>query len=263
MRNFTVPCLRGKKIHAARMPLKIFAILILWLTPMIGFAAEPSSTAGKIKVLVLTGGHGFKAEPFFKLFQENTEIAFTHASHATIPTQPALAYDREDLFSYDVVVLYDSPSVITDAQKARFLALFSRGIGVVVLHHAYLSYPFWSEYDRIAGGRYIYLPEQMKNGITSSNYTKGMVEIPVTIAAAHPATAGLKDFVLNDELYTNMRMVGEVTPLLKHGDQLLAWVRTEEKSRLVGTILGHGPTAYENPNFQKFLAQSIRWVARR
>jgi hypothetical protein len=43
------------------------------------------------------------------------------------------------LFSYDVVVLYDSPGNLTDAQKAKFLVLFDKGIGVVVLHHACLS----------------------------------------------------------------------------------------------------------------------------
>jgi uncharacterized protein len=90
-----------------------------------------------------------------------------------------------------------------------------------------------------------------------------MVDIPVTIAATHPVTAGLQDFILSDELYTNMHMVGTVTPLLKNGEQLLAWTRTERKSRLVGAVLGHGPSSYENPNFRKFLAQSIRWVAGR
>ncbi len=243
-----------------RTLLAFFLVLIGGFT---GVAAELAAADARIRVLILTGGHGFKAEPFFKIFQDNTEIAFTTASHALVPTQPATAYDRDDLYSYDVVVLYDSASVITDAQKARFLALFDRGIGVIVLHHAYLSYPMWSEYERIAGGKYVYLPEQVKDGVTSSNYTRGMVEIPVTIAATHPVTAGLQDFILSDELYTNMHMVGTVTPLLKNGEQLLAWTRTEGKSRLVGAVLGHGPSSYENPNFRKFLAQSIRWVARR
>ena len=91
-----------------------------------------------------------------------------------------------------------------------------------------------------------------------------MVDIPVKVMdAKNPVTAGLNDFVIKDELFTNMHMVGEVTPLLKTGDELLAWSRTEKNSRIVGTILGHGPTAYENPNFRKFIAQSIRWAARR
>jgi len=237
-------------------------LLLLVLTG-VASAAEPSS-GKKINVLVLTGGHGFKAEAFFKIFNDNTEIVYTTASHAVIPTQPATAYDREDLFDYDVVVLYDSAINITDAQKARFLALFEKGIGVVIMHHAYLSYPMWDEYARIAGGKYVYTEEQRKTGLASSGYTRAMVEIPLTTAGEnHPVTAGLGDFVIRDEHYTNMHMVGEVTPLLKTGDQLLAWSRMEKKSRVVGTVLGHGPTAYEDPHFRKFLAQSIRWVAGR
>ncbi len=105
------------------------------------------------------------------------------------------------------------------------------------------------------------MKEQMTNGITTSTY-KGNVEIPVTVVAKnHPITVGLSDFTLRDELYYNMHMVGSVTPLLKTGDELLAWTRTEKKSRVVGIIIGHG--CYEDPNFQKLLAQSIRWSAKR
>jgi type 1 glutamine amidotransferase len=122
----------------------------------------------------------------------------------------------------------------------------------------------WSEYERIAGGKYVYLAGQLRDGLTLSNY-RGDVDIPVTfVAKDHPVTAGLPDFfVLKDELYWNMHMVGEVTPLLKTGDELLAWTRMEKKSRVVGMIIGHGPSAYENPNFLKLLSQSIRWTAQR
>jgi type 1 glutamine amidotransferase len=237
----------------------LFLLLLATIT-----AAAETPGGKKINVLILTGGHGFKSEPFFKIFSDNPEIVYTTASHAVIPTQPATAYDREDLFNYDVVVLYDSVTNITDAQKARFLALFEKGIGVVIMHHAYLSYPMWTEYERIAGGKYVYTEEQRKIGLASSGYTRAMVEIPVTVPdETHPVAAGLGAFVIRDEHYTNMHMVGEVTPLLKTGDQLLAWSRIEKKSRIVGTILGHGPTAYEDSHFRKFLAQSIRWVAGR
>jgi hypothetical protein len=224
-----------------------------------GCAGPQSETHAdkKIKVLIVTGGHAFQQEPFFRMFSDNPEISYTWAVQKT----NAEAYDRDDLFSYDVVLLYDSPTQITDSQKARFLELFDRGIGVIVLHHAYLSYPMWSEYERIAGGKYVYQTQQMTNGITSSTY-KGDVDIPVTVVAKHhPVTAGLHDFVLHDELYSNLHMLNNAQPLLKNGDQWLAWYRTEKKSRVVGTIIGHG--CYDDPNFQKLIAQSIRWVAKK
>jgi type 1 glutamine amidotransferase len=242
---------------AAMKPLPLIPLLLLVL---IAGCASPKNQAhadAKIKVLVLTGGHGFKAEPFFKMFADNPEITFTNAAEK----ESAEAYERPDLYDYDVVLMYDSPTKITDAQKARFLALFDKGIGVIVLHHAYLSYPMWGEYERIAGGKYVYQNEQMVNGITSSTY-KGNVDIPVTVVAKnHPVTAGLHDFVLHDELYSNMHMLNNSKPLLKDGDEWLAWYRTEKNSRVVGTILGHG--CYDDPNFRKLIAQSIRWVAKR
>jgi uncharacterized protein len=245
--------------------MKTLTLWLFMLFTMSGFASAEPPAATKLKVLVLTGGHGFKAEPLAKLFNDDPEITTTFAHHTLTNKSEAPvadAYDREDLSSYDVVVLYDAPREITDAQKARFLAMFDKGVGVIVLHHAYLAHPMWAEYERIAGGKYVYLAEQMVNGIKSSDYTRDMVDIPVTIAAKdHPTTAGLKDFVLHDELYTNMHMVGNVTPLLKTGDELVAWTRQEKRSRVVGTILGHGPSAYEDPNFRRFLWQSIRWVA--
>jgi len=85
---------------------------------------------------------------------------------------------------------------------------------------------------------------------------------PVTVVAKnHPITAGMDDFVLTNELYLNMDMAGNSTPLLKTGDEWVAWYRTEKKSRIFGTILGHD--CYNDPNFQKLVAQSIRWAAKR
>src|ERR1041385_4481984 len=94
---------------------------------------ELLSGAEKTKVLVITGGHGFEKDPFFKMFEENKEITFGSAAHSG---PSASAYDRDDLLSYDVIVLYDLQKEITEPQKAKFLSLFEKGIGLVVLHHA-------------------------------------------------------------------------------------------------------------------------------
>jgi len=236
--------------------MKIQLLCAALLATLVGCASPSSHAHKKINVLVLTGGHGFKAEPFFKMFQDNPEITFT----ADKQVKAAEGYDRPDLYNFDVVVLYDAPSNITDDERARFLGLFDRGIGVVVLHHAYLAYPTWPEYERIAGGSYVYTQGQIDHGLKSSNY-KGNVDIPVTVVAKHPVTAGLHDFVLHDELYWDMHMLTNSTPLLKTGDEWLAWYRSEKNSRVVGTILGHG--CYDDPNFRKLLANCIRWAAKR
>jgi type 1 glutamine amidotransferase len=240
--------------------LKMFCVLLLAMLAIdLATAAEDT----KLKVLIITGGHGFEKEPFFKVFQDNTEIAFTAASHGKTN---ATAYERDDLLSYDVVVLYDMPKTITEAQKAKFLSLFDKGVGLVVLHHAIVSYQYWPDYERIIGGRYPE-PDANKPGVvTAEAGYEHDVDIPVVIVARdHPITEGLKDFTIHDEIYWGFRVRPDVKPLIttthpKSGKPL-AWTRTEGKSRVVYLQLGHDHSAYENPNYRRLIAQSIRWAA--
>ncbi|MDB6065181.1 MAG: hypothetical protein JWR26_1389 [Pedosphaera sp.] len=227
-------------------------------------AAFAGDSGNKLKVLLITGGHPFETNDFYKVFEGNSQITVTHASNNRTN---APAYEREDLLSYDVVVLYDMPLTITEAQKAKFLSLFDKGVGLVVLHHALVSYQHWPEYERIIGGRY---PEAdgRSGAVTPENGYQHDVEVPVEIVAKeHPITAGLKDFTIHDEIYWGFRVEPDVTPLIttsqpKSGKPL-GWYRTEKKSRVVYLQLGHDHQAYENPGYRELVARSVRWAAGR
>jgi hypothetical protein len=53
------------------------------LLAMLAGVASPAAEGNtRLKVLVVTGGHGFEQEPFFKMFKDNPDITFTHAEHA-------------------------------------------------------------------------------------------------------------------------------------------------------------------------------------
>jgi len=244
-------------MNSRRFQILLFAICL-------GITSAIAAPTTKLKVLVVTGGHGFQKEPFFEMFEENPEITFTAAAHAKTN---ATVYERDDLLTHDVVVLYDMPKTITEAQKARFLSLLDRGTGLVVLHHALVSYQHWPEYERIIGGRY---PEEDgKSGVVTAQVGyQHDVEVPVVIVAKdHPITTGVKDFVIHDEIYWGYRVGADVTPLLtttqpKSGKPL-AWTRTERKSRIVYLQLGHDRSAYENPNYRQLVARSIQWVGKR
>jgi type 1 glutamine amidotransferase len=247
--------------------MRLMSTLLLTMLSLLPTDAAPprapikGTPAETLKVLVITGGHGFQAQPFFKMFEDDHGIRYT----AAVQAKAAEAYDREDLFGYDVVVLYDSPSEITEAQKARFRGLFERGIGVLVLHHALLSYQKWPEYERVAGGKYL-LDDEVTNGkVTTRESTyQPSAEIPARITVKdHPITAGLADFTLRDEFYHQVRMRSDVTTLVSAGGESLWWTRTEGKSRVVGTVLGHGRGSFEDPTFLQLLARSLRWAARR
>jgi type 1 glutamine amidotransferase len=221
--------------------------------------------AAPIKVLLVTGGHGFEQEPFYQVFRSNPELEVTPAAHAA--TGGATVFERNELLAFDAVVLYDMPKTITEAQQKRFLSLFDRGVGLVVLHHALVSYQHWDEYERIVGGRY---PEEDgKSGVVTAEVGyQHDVDLPVSVVAPdHPITAGVSDFVIHDEIYWGFRVRPDVTPLLtttlpKSGKPL-AWTRTQGESRVVYLQLGHGPSAYTNSSYRKLVAQSIRWASHR
>jgi len=241
--------------------LRFFSVL---MAALVSTAQATSADDSKIRVLIMTGGHGFDKEAFLNVFKSNAEIAFTHAAHGKTNAD---GYEREDLLSYDVVVLYDMPKNITDPQKAKFVSLFDRGLGLVVLHHALVSYQHWPEYERIIGGRY---PEEDgKSGVVTKEvgYQHG-VDVPVVIVAKdHPITAGISDFTIRDEIYWGFRVRPDVTPLITtthpRSGKPLGWTRDERKSRIVYLQLGHGPEAFANPNYRTLVAQSINWVARK
>lgn len=240
-------------------------IPVLFLAAVLAFVSLAGEGGAKYKVLVVTGGHGFDREPFLKMFADNPEITFIHAAHAGTN---ATGYERNDLLSYDVVVLYDMMRNITDSQKARLNSLLEKGIGLVVLHHALVAYPDWPEYERIIGGRYVE-PDPSKPGtVTEAVGWKHDEMVPVVIVAkGHPITAGLDDFTIHDEIYWGYRVQPEVTPLIttthpKSGKPL-GWCRTQDKSRIVFLQLGHGPEAFNNENYRKLLRQSIHWTAGR
>lgn len=100
------------------MNLRLPSCVVVLFFALSAFAAET-----KTKVLLITGGHGFQRAEFFKVFDDNKNIAYTHAEHK----KDADAFERPDLLDYDAVVLYDMPRSVTDMQKARFQSLFKRG----------------------------------------------------------------------------------------------------------------------------------------
>lgn len=237
-------------------------VFILLCAGLVSAADSPPAAAAKdakLHVLIITGGHGFPQEPFYRMFREIPGLEVSSLAHTG---KSADAWDRADLSGVDVVVLYDAPKVYTPEQRARFSAMFTRGTGLVVLHHALLLDHDWPDYERIIGGAY---PTRPTKGAPPVGY-RGDVDIPVVIAQRdHPITAGLKDFIVRDEIYWGFRVGSDVTPLLTttHPDsgKPLAWTRTEGKSRVFFTQLGHA--CFDDPNYRTLVTHALRWAAER
>ena len=229
------------------------------------FAADSAGgPSGKVRVLVVTGGHDFEKEPFFQVFKENPEITYTAVEH---PNAQAL-FKADAAKDYDVLVFYDMHQEITDEAKADLVARLKDGKGLVVLHHAIADYQNWPEYEKIIGAKY-YLEKTMVNGVEKarSAYKHGMHFKLHVADPTHPVTRGVKDYEIIDETYKWFDVAKDVHPLLTadepESNPVVAWAKTYENARVVYMQSGHDHTAYENPNFRQILRQAINWTAKR
>ena len=244
--------------------LAVAVCAVVWLGAFTGLAAEAAGKGEKIRVLVVTGGHGFEQEPFFKVFQDNPEISYQAAEH---PNAQKL-FTAEAAKAWDVLVLYDMHQEISDAAKADFVARLKEGKGLVVAHHAIANYQAWPEYSAIIGARY-YLAATNINGVAKPRSAfKHGVDFKVHVAdTRHPVTRGVKDFAIHDETYKWFDVSRDCRPLLTtdepESNKVIGWAKTYERARVVYVQLGHDHFAYENPGYQQIVRQAIRWAAKR
>jgi hypothetical protein len=247
-------------MNCKRLLVGMSALLALLAADLKLPAAEPAA----IRVLVITGGHDFEREPFFKLFKDNPEIRYEAVEHPNAHAR----FKPEAAAQYDVVVAYDMHQGISDDAKRDFLALLKAGKGLVVMHHAIASYQAWPEYANIIGARY-YLEKTVVNGVEKDrSQWQHDVKIKVRVADPnHPVTQGLKDFEIHDETYKGFDVFPGTHTLLTTEEPLsnpvIAWAKTYGPARVVYLQSGHDHLAYENPNFQQLLRQAIRWTAKR
>jgi type 1 glutamine amidotransferase len=233
-------------------------VLASVLATMLG-ASGADANADKIRVLLITGGHGFEETQFFALFDAIDDVTYTKAEF------PAAAelLKPDAARQFDAIVFYDMwADGISPAQQRAFLALLDTGIGVVALHHTLAAHQTWPEYAKIIGGKY-FIPKYAKPGDPEGKYFHDQ-DVPVTIAdKEHPITRGLADFQIHDETYQSYFHDPGNRVLLKtnhpKSDSAIAWVRKYANSRVAYIQLGHDHHAYEHPMYRTLVARAIRW----
>lgn len=242
--------------------------VLLFLTAYICSCSELSigrqPLRDKIKVVVVTAGHGFKEEPFFRLFEGYDDIEYVEArqqDHSEI-------FEDVSAWDYNVIVLYNMTQQISPKRRRNFIKLLNRGVGLVVLHHSIAAFQEWDEFHRIIGGKY-YLKAVEENGVKHEAGTyKHDVDFTVNIEdAMHPITRGMSDFVLHDETYKKCVFEKDNQVLLSTShptsDEPLCWVRRYGKAKVCYIQMGHGPSAYANESYRRLVARAIRWCAGR
>ncbi len=225
--------------------------LVMWLTVAgTAFAGSP------VKVLIVTGGHDH--EPSFYALFDDERFA------ARVDPHPS-AFTNDFRQSTDVLVLYDMvPDMREEQKRNNLLAFVEAGKGIVVLHHAIGDHNAWRWwYEDVVGGRYLFKAE----GSAPASTFKHDERIGVKVTRQHPVTDGLTGFTIEDETYKGMWISPKVQVLLTTdnptSDGPLAWLGLHPKARVVYVQLGHGRSAYRDPNFQRLVRNAIFWAGNR
>ena len=221
---------------------------------------SPFPDDGRIRVAVLTGGHNFEVPQFHHLFREMDGVDAYIQSIENWAGDDARV--RE---SYDVVVFYtmhitDPPSPELpwpeDSVREALEALGSTSQGIVVWHHALVSYPewdFWSDLVGIAARK-------------DFDYTHDVTCKAQIVDTSHPITEGLSPFDIVDETYTLEEPREGVHTLLTVDHEAsmhaVAWVHEFRQSRVFCLQLGHDSAAWKNESFRRLFKQGISWCAR-
>jgi hypothetical protein len=237
---------------------RVTASLFLLLSYSLG--AQENASQKPVRVLIITGGHPFQEAPFLDVFRSLHSITFEHVKYgsgAEAKLKPEPAKDYDVLLFYDMN--QDCSSFISD-----LLAMFDAGKSAVFLHHALGSCPTDEEYSWVRGGKARFDQPPNTPKLTWSGY-KPNTSYRAHVSTTHPITAGMSDFDMVDETYSNY-LVNTNADVFLSTDQAgvgrqLGWTHQYKKSPIAYLLLGHGPSAYSNPNFRTLVERSILWAA--
>jgi type 1 glutamine amidotransferase len=231
-------------------------------------------------VLLLVGGHDYHNQPFH--YAELAGILAGEARADLRITADLSVLEPASLARYDAVVNWTTFVEPTPEQVAALLAAVEGGTGFIGLHAATAT--FWNSaaYLHLIGSRFV----------RHDPYGAFTVHI---VDRDHPVTAGLEDFVVEDELYHVSGGPGEFEALaaaitagrpireasaaanavgegpLGPGIRVLAaaeghplvYVKTHGRGRVYYNALGHDTKALTHPAYRRLVLQGLDWVTGR
>jgi len=224
-------------------------------------ATQPK--AKPVKVVIIVGGHGYDKKAFPKAWGGHEDIQCE-----IWKGKPYTVFDDISKFEYDVILMYNLSSGITDKQKANFLKLLEKGVGLIVWHHALANCQNWPEFEKIAGCKFWMRPGVRADGTKVGRSGTGHARYKMHVADTdHPITKGLKDFEIQDESYNKQTFVKGIRVLVTtqhpRSDKQIAWVNKYSGARIFGYQSGHDVRAWTNPGHRHLLGNGIRWAAGR
>lgn len=160
---------------------------------------------------------------------------------------------------YDVLLFYTSQMDLTSAEEHGLQNFLASGGGIVAVHGASLSFPKSKFWTHLIGARF-------------KGHIKGTHPLNIVIVDhQHPITRGVPNFQIIDEEYKHtfvneprhvLARLRERPPESDQSENMDSlWTRAiGNKGRMFYSGLGHDQQAWNNPNWQKLIAQGLCWA---
>lgn len=227
------------------------------------FASVGFGSSKKINVLILSGrnNHDWKTTtPKLKSVFEESDL------FDVLVTEKPEFLKPDELKKFDVIVSnwnsFPEKDVRWSIELEKALLNFvDKGGGFVTFHAATTAFYEWEEFKNISVGAWV---EDTWHGKISA----AQVFIQ---NKKHPVTRGMKDFLIEDELWVNAEKnnsfeilgTGSNKDIQEKGieKQPVIMVKQFGKGRIFHTTLGHNVGTMQNAGFQTLMLRGTEWAA--
>jgi hypothetical protein len=248
------------------------------------------------RLLVLSGGHPYEAEPFEELLRGLGDWDITHLVHP----EGGEADAAEAIRAADALLFYDMPGYSfgdggvstrapSPAYRAAITARFAAGKGAVAMHHALAGWAEWPAWHAWLGGQFHYQPGMHGS---DSGYRHD-VAYTARLCADHPVLEGVPaSFAVTDELYLCPIDEAAIIPLVRAegfaftrdnfysaaravagamfsnegwdhppGSNCIAWESRSCPAPLIYLQCGDGPATYANAHVRRMIANALAYIS--
>ena len=211
----------------------------------------------KIKVAALVENHPYDVVSFQKMLESFTDC------ECYVQPVDLFVQDEDNRDSYDTVLYFsmnwDPPAPDTHLYKYLTENMGETKQGIIILHHALLSFQEMDLYTDVCGLK-------MRGAGGLFRYTQNETVNTYIADKEHFITKGLEDFAVVDEAYIMGEPEEEGNHTLLTTDnpnsiQTIGWTRQYKNSRVFTYASGHDDVAWSNESFRTILHRGIQWTA--
>ncbi|GEO20326.1 PVC-type heme-binding CxxCH protein [Cyclobacterium qasimii] len=196
------------------------------------FLGHESTHHDSEKLMSILGKH---------LFQQGINLSYT--------TDPS-DLNEEKLRLYDGLIIYANHEMISDEQEIALKNYIESGKALIPIHSGSFCFQNSNWFIEAVGGQFS---------------THGTGEFSTTITdPSHPVMDGISIFTTWDETYIHSRLNDDMTILMERAEgdkkEPYTWVREQGKGRVFYTAYGHDERTWNQPEFQKLVANGVLWA---